>query len=176
MLTTMAGGLDKIHDGDLWGGMKDLLPRGIHNMMDAVDLASGQPYRDTKGHAIPGKPGFGAAIAKGVGVKSNIESDWQEARQANDRYEKQLQRISAPIINGFKAAVLARDGDKIDYYLERARKVDADNPNLNIFKQMKSAVKGEMRSSNREELTGLPRAVDTKDPRLLKTLGWAIEQ
>lgn len=176
MLVSMAGGLDKIHDGDLWGGMKDLLPRGVHNMMDAVDLASGEPYRDTKGHAIPSEPGFGAALIKGTGFKSNVESDWQEVRQANDRYEKQLQRISAPIINGFKSAVLARDSDKIDYYLERARKVDADNPNLNIFKQMMSAVKGEMRSSNREELTGLPRAVDTKDPRLLETLGWAIGQ
>lgn len=169
----MMGGLDKIHGGDVWGGMKELLPRGIHNMMDAVDLAGGEPYRDTKGHAIPGEPGAGAALLKSVGFKSGTESDWSDKRRVNDAYEKQLRMATAPIISGFTQAATRGDYAAMKSYLERANEFATKHPEFNIHKQMVSAVKGEFRSSSREQATNLPRAVDLKDPQLMDMLSWS---
>lgn len=172
----MLGGLDKIHGGDVWNGMKDLLPRGLHNMMDAVELAEGGPYRDPKGKAIPGTPGALAPVTKAVGFKSGVEADWAEKRRVNDSYEKQLQKVTGPIISGFVRA--AMDGDKanLEYYIAKAQEFAQKHPEAEIGKQMMSALKGERKSSAMEQATNLPRAVNKKDPRLMDSLSWGFGQ
>lgn len=172
----MVGGLDKIHGGDVWNGMKDLLPRGLHNMMNAVELAEGGPYRDSKGKAIPGTPGALAPVLAGVGFKSGTEADWAAKRQFNDAYEKQLQKVTGPIISGFVRA--AMDGDKanLEYYIAKAQEFAQKHPEAEIGKQMMSALKGERKSSAMEQATNLPRAVNKKDPRLMDALSWGMGQ
>lgn len=170
MVINILDGVDKLFDGDIWGGMRLMLPRGVQNMMDAYDIAVDGKYKDAKGNELPVTPDGLAILRKAIGFKSGAEADWSEKRQINDRYEKQLQRVTAPIINGFKHAVLHGDADKIRQYIDRAREVQEKNPQLNIFRQMLNAARGEMHSTMKERATGLPRAVDLKDPRLLEVL------
>jgi hypothetical protein len=162
MLLNIASGGEKIADGDLLSGMKDIMPSAIKGPVEAYRMKA-DGYKDSKGNVLPMTPGATDLLAQSLGFTPAEKAEYSEARGDQAARRGDLTRRATVLRNQIVNAVIDGDMDSAGELIREASDFDRDNPAFAVLPDIDNAIRRRMRSQAMSASASTPIGVSLKD-------------
>jgi hypothetical protein len=162
MISNVISGGGKLADGDLLGGMKDVLPVAFKGPIETYRMTS-EGYVDTRGNKLPMTPGASAYLWQVMGFSPAERAEYSEARadqasrrgEINRRAQQLRQRITKAMLEGDTATAAELVAD--------AQQFDQDNPAFAVIPSLAGSIQRQMTARSRAAALQTPTGVGLND-------------
>lgn len=162
MLSNVVTGAGKIADGDLLGGMKDMLPVAFKGPIETYRMTS-EGYIDSRGNKLPLSPTASSYLWQIMGFSPAARAEYGEARadQASRRGEvnRRAQRLRQQIVK----AMIEGDMDQAAELVTEAQQFDLDNPAFAVIPSLAGSVQRQVQARSRAAALQTPIGVGLDD-------------
>lgn len=172
MVMSVLDGGGKIADGDLLGGMKEMMPVAFKSGVEAYRMTT-DGYVDTKGNKLPMTPGASAVMWQLLGFSPAEKAEYGEARADQAARRGEIGRQAGLLRQGIKTAVLGGDADRARELVSEAIQFDQDNPGFAVLPSIASSIQREAKNQAMSRATGAPIGVSMKDIAGQRMTGYA---
>lgn len=163
MMLNMATGAQRLSQGDLVGGFRQMLPLGLSSMLKAYQM-SDQGYTDSKGNVLPMTPSTRDILAQAVGFNPSQNAEYNEARGDQMQRQGLLQRQSAQLRSQIVSALSpGGDREKARELVARALELDRANPAFGVMRGIEGAIERRKQAQVLSERFGTPLGLNPKD-------------
>jgi hypothetical protein len=162
MLSNIITGGGKIADGDVLGGMKDMMPVAFKGPIEAYRMTS-DGYIDGQGNKLPMSPKAAAMVWQLLGITPAEKAEYSEARGDQAARQGSIARQAGTIRDGIVKALLSRDTATAAQLMQEAQKFDADNPGVNLVNSVPGAMQRRLMSSATARAIKSPLGVSMQD-------------
>lgn len=163
MATNIITGGGKIADGDLIGGMKDMMPVALKGPSEVYRM-SNEGYVDTKGNKLPMTPGASAILWQLLGFTPSQKAEYSEARGDQAARKGEIGRAAGVLRNQIVKAMLpGGDPERARELVTRAIKFDQDNPAFAVVPSLKGALERQVKAQAQASVVKAPSGVAIDD-------------
>jgi hypothetical protein len=155
MVTNVVSGGGLIADGDVLGGMKEMLPVAFKGPIEVYRMTS-EGYVDSRGTRLPVTPGASAFLWQLLGFNPAEKAEYGEARQDQQARRGDVTRRATQLRQQIIKAVRQGDRDTARELVAEAQTFDMENPAFAILDTL-------VESAQRQDATRL-RAQQTQSP------------
>lgn len=162
MISNIITGGGKIADGDVLGGMKEMLPVSLKGVTEAYRMYDGG-YVDTQGNKLPMSPGAAAMAWQLLGFTPAARAEYNEVRGDLQSRRGEISRRAGVLRDGIVKALLERDMVKANELLGEAQKFDQDNPGVGLVNSVPAALQRRVMNASRANALRTPLGVSMND-------------
>lgn len=162
MVSNIITGGGKIADGDVLGGMKEMLPVSLKGVTEAYRMYDGG-YVDSQGNKLPMSPGAAAMAWQLLGFTPAEKAEYSEVRGDLQSRRGEISRRAGVLRDGIVKALIERDMEKANELLGEARKFDIDNPSVGLVNSVPAALQRRVMNSARANALRTPLGVSMND-------------
>ncbi len=162
MFSNIITGGGKLADGDLLGGMKDVLPIAFKGPIETYRMTS-EGYVDTKGNKIPISPGASSYLWQLLGFAPAERAEYSEARADQASRRGEVGRRAQLLRNQIVKAILSGDSERATELVRDAQAFDQDNPAFAVVPSLASAIQRQMAARSRAASLQTPLGVPMDD-------------
>lgn len=172
MLISVLDGGNMIAEGDVLGGMKQLLPVALKNPTEAYRLTA-DGYVDTKGNKLPVTPGGSAILWQLLGFTPSAKAEYGEVRMDQASRRGELSRRAGELRQGIKRAFTSGDQDQLRDLVTQATEFDAANPAFAVVPSIVSSIEREQQAQAVARTARVPIGVSMRDVAGQQMTGYA---
>lgn len=172
MLVNILDGGSRMGDGDLIGGMIEVLPTAMKNPLQAYRMGT-EGYVDAKGNKLPMTPGAGAILSQLLGFTPEAKAEYQEARGDQQARRQALVTRSATLRQQIVRAIVNGDNTGAQELINKAQEFDAANPAFAVVPSLAGAVQRQAQSQAQARALGTPVGVPMQDIAGRRLTGYA---
>jgi hypothetical protein len=162
MMLNMATGAQRVAQGDLVGGFRQMLPLGLSSMVKAYQMTD-KGYTDSKGNVLPMTPSAQSILAQAVGFNPAPNAEYNEARSDQMNRVGLLQRRSALLRNQIVSAMIDGDQGQAKELINQAIEFDRANPAYGVLRGVEGGIKRRREAQAISSHFGTPMGVNPKD-------------
>lgn len=162
MITNMITGAGKIADGDVVGGMKDMLPVAFKGPIEAYRMTS-DGYVDGQGNKLPLSPGATSMVWQLLGFTPSGKAEYSEVRGDLQSRRGEISRRAGVLRDGIVTALIARDTATANQLLAEAQEFDKDNPSVQLVNSVPAALQRRVMGAARASALRTPLGVSMND-------------
>lgn len=162
MISNIITGGGKLADGDLLGGMKDMLPVGLKGPLEAYRMTS-EGYIDTRGNKLPMTPGASAMLWQLLGFSPAEKAEYSEARGDQASRRGEISRRATLLRQRIVSAMLQGDQERAAELIADAQAFDADNPAFAVVPSLAGSLQRQVEARSRAAALQTPLGVGIND-------------
>lgn len=162
MITNMITGAGKMADGDVVGGMKDMLPVAFKGPIEAYRMTS-DGYVDGQGNKLPLSPGATSMVWQLLGFTPSGKAEYSEVRGDLQSRRGEISRRAGVLRDGIVTALIARDTATANQLLAEAQEFDKDNPSVQLVNSVPAALQRRVMGAARASALRTPLGVSMND-------------
>lgn len=162
MMLNMATGGQRVAQGDLEGGFRQMLPLGLSSMVKAYQMTD-QGFTDSKGNVLPMTPSTRDILAQAVGFNPAQNAEYNEARSDQMQRQGLLARQSAAMRSKIVDAITAGDRDQARELIKQAVVFDRANPAFGVLRGVEGSIKRRQQAQAVSQQFRVPMGVSPKD-------------
>jgi len=163
MLSSVLKGTSQIKDGDVLGGMSQMLPSALRNPSRAYQLSK-EGYVDAHGNKLPiASPTATDILVQLIGLNPEPKAEYSEARGAQADAKAALTRTSNALKTQLVKAIQSGDNAAAHDLIVRAQQFDRANPTYAVLPRLEGSLVGEARSQAMASVLQTPSGVKPKD-------------
>lgn len=162
MFSNIVTGGGKIADGDLLGGMKDVLPVAFKGPIEAYRMTA-EGYVDSRGNKLPLSPGASSYLWQLLGFSSAEKAEYGEARGDQAARRGEITRRATRLRQQIIKAMVEGDNAKAAELVSDAQKFDADNPAFAVIPSLAGSLQRQMTARSRAAALQTPLGVGIND-------------
>lgn len=162
MISNVITGGGKIADGDLMGGMKDMLPVALKAPIETYRMTS-EGYVDTRGNKLPMTPGASAYMWQLLGFSPAEKAEYSEARADQASRRGEVNRRATTLRQRIIKAMLEGDRERAAELITDAQQFDQDNPAFAVIPSLAGSMQRQMLARSRAAALQTPIGVGLND-------------
>lgn len=162
MVSDIISGGQKIADGHILDGMKDVLPVALKNPLEAVKIGT-KGITDSRGNLIPVEAGTMDIIWQTLGLRPAARAEYSEASFAQSVRRSVTTREATEIRRKIISAVQSGDAQGLRAALREAQAFDRASPAFAILPGISGAIRQSQRRLSTAEAIGAPVGVSPRD-------------
>lgn len=162
MFMNVLSGGDKIADGDVLGGMKEMLPVAFKGPTEVYRMTT-EGYVDTKGNKLPLTPAASSYLVQLLGITPAAKAEYSEARGDQQARRGEISRQADTLRKQIVKAMLTGDRDTATELVARAQEFDRDNPAFGVVKSIPAALSQQAQAQARARALNSPLGVSAND-------------
>lgn len=162
MVSNIVTGGAKIADGDVLGGMKDMLPVAFKGPIETYRMTT-DGYVDTKGNKMPMTPGASAYLWQLLGFSPAERAEYSEARGDQQARRGEITRRAEVLRKRIVRAMIAGDREEASSLIRDAQEFDRDNPSFAVIPSLSGAMTRQLQSRARAQALNTPLGVSMQD-------------
>jgi hypothetical protein len=162
MVSNVITGGGKLANGDLLGGLKDMLPVALKAPVEAYRM-TGDGYVDSRGNRLPLTPTASSYLWQLLGFSPAEKAEYGEARGDQAARRGEITREAGRLRQQIVKALLTGDQDGVRDLVAQAIEFDADNPAFAVIPSIPSALQRQNQTRARAVGLQAPIGVTMKD-------------
>lgn len=162
MISNVITGGGKMAEGDLMGGMKDMLPVAFKGPIETYRMTS-EGYVDSRDNKLPMSPGASAYLWQLMGFSPAAKAEYSEARADQASRRGEIGRRSERLRQRIVKALIEGDRERATELITDAQKFDADNPAFAVIPSLAGSMQRQMTARSRAAALQTPLGVGLDD-------------
>jgi hypothetical protein len=163
MIMNVLNGIDKVSDGNVLGGMADMVPIYLKGPTKAYQMYTDGKYKDGKGNVLPMTPGASAILSQVLGLNPAEKAEYSEAYGDAAARKGLLVRDASNLRKQLSDALIDGDIDTARDVLAKAEQFDRSNPAFAVLPSIESSIKQRARQRMLAATNQTPLGVSMKD-------------
>lgn len=162
MLSNVITGGGKLADGDLIGGMKDMLPVAFKGPIEVYRM-TGDGYVDSRGNKLPLSPTASSYLWQLLGFNPAEKAEYSEARADQASRRGEVNRRAQALRQNIIKAMIEGDNERAAELVADAQQFDADNPAFAVIPSLTGSIQRQMQARARAAALNTPIGVGIDD-------------
>jgi hypothetical protein len=162
MMLNVATGAQRVAQGDLEGGFRQMLPLGLAGMVKAYQMTD-QGFTDAKGNVLPMEPSTRDILAQAVGFNPAPNAEYNEARFDQQQRSGILARQATQMRSSIVDALMGGDHAKAHELISQAVDFDKANPSYSVLRGIEGSIKRRSQAQAVSQKFATPLGVNPRD-------------
>lgn len=162
MISNIITGAGKFADGDVLGGLKDMMPVAFKGPIETYRMTT-DGYVDTRGNRLPMSPDASSYLWQLLGFSPNEKAEYQEARGDQQARRGEIGRRAERLRKQIVQAMITGDRENATALIADAQAFDQDNPAFAVVPSLSGALTRRMAAQTRARSLGAPLGVAAQD-------------
>lgn len=162
MITNVVSGGEKLAQGDLIGGMKEMMPIAFKAPIEVYRMTS-DGYLDSKGNKLPLTPAASSYMWQLLGFSPAEKAEYGEARADQASRRGEISRRAQTLRRQIVKAMIDGDREKAGELISDAQQFDQDNPAFAVVPSLAGALQRQAMARSRATALQTPIGVGIND-------------